>query len=182
MNILKTLWMTIFRQQADDDGQIEQSSEVSGSQRGQLMQIDEEERSRQSAPEEPSLEEKLRLNAGMIIENLSQHAGFTLGFNEESVAYIDGFIERQRAREGFDPGGLVNTLGSFLGECMCRKLGGEWKHQSNGQLAVQFSDGNAAFPFNKVQKQFANGEEDSILSFYQSAAVLFSLRKSGTSD
>lgn len=124
-----------------------------------------------------TLEEKLRLNAEMVIENLSQHAGFTLGFNEESVEWIDGFIERQRAREGFEPGGLVNTLGSFLGECMCRELGGEWKYQPNGQLAVEFADGNAAFPFNKVQKQFAYGAEDSIFSFYQSAAVIFGLPK-----
>lgn len=113
MSILKTLWMKLFRQQADDDAQIEQSSEVCRS-----MQMEEEVRSRQSAPEEPSLEEKLRLNAGMIIENLSQHAGFTLEFNEQSVEWIDGFIERQRAGEDFEPGGLVNTLGSFLGECM----------------------------------------------------------------
>ncbi len=126
-----------------------------------------------------TLEEKLRLNAEMVIENLSQHAGFELGFNEESVEWIDGFIERQRAREGFEPGGLLNTLGSFLGECMCQELGCKWKHQPNGQLAVEFSDGNAAFPFNKVQKQFANGEEDSILSFYQSAAVIFGLQKNG---
>ncbi len=128
-----------------------------------------------------TLEEKLRLNAEMVIENLSQHAGFELGFNEESVEWIDGFIERQRAREG-EPGGLVNTIGSFLGECMCRKLGGEWKPQPNGQLAVEFSDGNAAFPFNKVQKHFDNGEEDSILSFYQSAAVIFGLQNRETSE
>ena len=172
MNIFKILWMKLFRQQADDDAQIEQSSEVCRS-----MQMEEEERNQQSAPEEPSLEEKLRLNAGMIIENLSQHAGFTLGFNEESVAYIDGFIERQRASEGFEPGGLINTIGSFLGECMCKELGGEWKMQSNGQLAVEFSSGNAAFPFNKVEKHFANGAEDSILSFYQSTAVLFGLQR-----
>ena len=124
-----------------------------------------------------TMEVKLRLNAGMVIENLSRHAGFELGYNEQSVEWIDGFIERQRAREGFEPGGLINTLGSFLGECMCRELGGEWKFQPNEQLAVQFSDGNAAFPFNKAEKHFANGEEDSILSFYQSAAVIFGLQK-----
>jgi len=124
-----------------------------------------------------TLEEKLRLNAEMIVENLSQHAGFEFGFNEQSVEWLDGFIERQRTREGFNPGGMINTIGSFLGECMCKELGGEWKMQSNGQLAVEFSDGNAAFPFNKVQKHFDNGEVGSILSFYQSAAVLFGLQK-----
>ena len=83
-----------------------------------------------------SLEEKVRANAEIIIGNLSQHAGFELGFDERSVEWIDGFIERQRSRDGFAPGGLINTIGSFLGECMCRELGGEWKLQANGQLAV----------------------------------------------
>ena len=76
-----------------------------------------------------------------------------------------------------ETGGLINTIGSFLGECMCRELGGKWKYQPNGQLAVEFSSGNAAFPFNKVEKHFANGAEDSILGFYQSAAVIFGLQK-----
>ena len=126
--------------------------------------------------EELTLEEKLRMNADLIIEHLSSPAGFELGFDERSVEWIDGFIERQRCREDFDlaaSDGLAQKLGSFLGECMCRGLGGEWKQLEEG-IAVVFSDGNAAFPLTKVRKQFANGPEDSILSFYQSAAILFS--------
>lgn len=129
--------------------------------------------------QELALDEKLKINADLVIKHLSQHAGFELGFNEESVEWIDGFIERQRNREDFDPeplGGLVSNLGSFLGECMCREFGGSWKEQSNGQLAVEFESGNAAFPFNKVQKHFVNGEGDSILGFYQSAGVIFGLQ------
>ncbi|MEJ7849654.1 MAG: hypothetical protein WKF92_16340 [Pyrinomonadaceae bacterium] len=128
-----------------------------------------------------TLEQKLRMNAEMVIENLSQHAGFQLGFNGESVEWIDGFIERQRSREGFDAesgGGLTNTLGSFLGECMCEDLGGEWRQQPDGSLSVEFSDGNAAFPFNKVKKHLTYGPEESIYSFYQSAALLFGLQNS----
>lgn len=172
IDAFRKLWENIFRPLPDEDAQSEQSLEVCGFQRGELMRIAEEERNRQ-----PGLEEKLRLNAEIVFEHLSQHAGFELGFNEESVEWIDGFIERQRVREGFEPGGMINTIGSFLGECMCRELGGKWKYQSNGQLAVEFSDGNAAFPFNKAAKHFVNGEEDSILSFYQSAVVVFGLQK-----
>ena len=127
---------------------------------------------------EESLEltDKLRLNAEMVIGNLSQHAGFQLGFDAESVEWVDGFIERQRSRDDFDAassGGLVNTLGSFLGECMCQALGGVWRQQPDGALIVEFSDGNAAYPFNKVAKHLANGSDDSIHSFFRSAAVLF---------
>lgn len=181
MNILKTLWMKIFRQQADDDGQIEQSFEVCGFQRGQLMEMQREEHRRQLAWEEKTSEENLRLNAEMVIEYLSEQAGFDLGFNEQSVEWINGFIERRR-KIGLPSRNLLYELGSFLGECMCRELGGEWKMQSNGQLAVEFSNGNAAFPFNKVQKHFDNGAEDSIYSFYQSTAVIFGLQKEQLSN
>ena len=122
-----------------------------------------------------TLEQQLRLNADLIIEHLSPPAGFQLGFDERSVEWIDGFIERQRSRDDFEVAGwdvLAQQLGSFLGECMCAELGGEWKQLDEG-VAVVFSAGNTAFPITKVRKQFANGPEDSILSFYQSAAILF---------
>lgn len=83
------------------------------------------------------------------------------------------FIERQRLRS--EPGqteGLAQTLGCFLGECICRNFGGEWQETEYGP-AVVFSDGNACYPLNKVGKQFANGADDSVLSFYQTIPVLF---------
>ncbi|PYT00037.1 MAG: hypothetical protein DMF63_08690 [Acidobacteria bacterium] len=126
--------------------------------------------------EELTLEEKLRINADLIKEHLSPAAGFELAFNEASVAWIDGFIERQRSRDDFDlaaSDGLAQKLGSFVGECMCNEFGGKWKQLDEG-LGIVFSDGNAAFPLTKVRKQFANGSDDSILSFYRSAAALFS--------
>lgn len=99
-----------------------------------------------------TLEEKLGANAEMVIAHLSEADGFTLDYNEASVEWVDGFIERQRDREGKEPGGLVNTPGSFLGECSCREYGGAWHESSNGQMSVKFSDGNEAFPFDKVAK------------------------------
>ena len=125
-----------------------------------------------------SLEEKLRINADLIVEHLSPAAGFQLGFDERSVEWLDGFVERQRTRDDFDlasSDGLAQKLGSFLGECMCTQFGSQWKQLDEG-LAVVFSQGNAAFPITKVRKQFANGVEDSILSFYRSAAIIFRLQ------
>ena len=122
-----------------------------------------------------TLEEKLRINADLVIQHLSQHAGFELAYDQQSVEWIDGFVERQRAREDFNLAsaeGLVQNLGSFLGESLRCELGGVWKQLDDG-LAIVFRDGNAAFPFNKVRKQFANGNDDSIAGFYKSAAVLF---------
>ncbi len=121
-----------------------------------------------------SLEEMLRANDELVRRQLSGPAQFELGFDEASVEWVDGFIDRQRIRTDLEStDGLVDTLGSFLGECMFRELGASWNRSENGQISVKFSDGNEAFPFNKVRKQFANGGDDSILGFYRSAAALF---------
>ncbi len=123
-------------------------------------------------------EEKLRANAALAVETLaplSDVAGF--GFNRESVAWVEGYIERQRVRPDMTDetkNGLVSVLGSFLGECLIQTYGGKWKKDEGG-LGVFFDEGNAAFPINKVRKQFDNGIDggDSILSLFDSAGVLF---------
>lgn len=123
-----------------------------------------------------TLGERISGNANLVIQRLSSAAGFELGFDEASVVWIDGFVERVRSREDFTmelAEGLVNTLGAFLGECLCVEVGGRWVEQPDGQVAVVFSEGNAAFPFNKVRKHFENGSDDSLLSFYQTSKLLF---------
>lgn len=98
-----------------------------------------------------------------------------LGYNEESVAWADGFVERQRARADMeDFTGLSNVVGCFLGECIRINFGGEWQSTEYG-LAMAFSDGNSCFPLNKAGKHFANGADDSILSFYQTIPALFEI-------
>lgn len=96
-----------------------------------------------------------------------------LGYNEESVAWADGFVERQRVRpELEDHTGLSNVVGCFLGECIRKNFGGEWQETEYG-FAMAFSDGNSCFPLNKAGKHFANGADDSILSFYKTIPLIF---------
>jgi hypothetical protein len=122
--------------------------------------------------------EKLRANAAMAVETLkplSDVADF--GFNRDSVAWVEGYIERQRVRtemSAVTKDGLVSVLGSFLGECILHCHGGEWRRDDNG-WGINFDDGNAAYPFAKVRKQFDNGIDagDSILGFLDSVGALF---------
>ena len=51
-------------------------------------------------------------------------------------------------------------------------LWGTWKEQE-GEWGVFFDDSNAVFPINKVRKQFQNGREDSILSFFEVIREVF---------
>jgi hypothetical protein len=116
--------------------------------------------------------EQLRMieaNAAIAIEELSALSQRPFGFDEESVAWVEGFIERQR--ESLDDGdgrGLVNVLGSYLGQAIVVATGAAWDIDDSGNLGIAFANGDMAYPFNKVGKQLEQGVEggESILSFY----------------
>ena len=121
-----------------------------------------------------SLEEKFKELAEKVIKTLSERAGVELGYDGPSVEWVDGFIERQRGRfPGAAADGLVNVIGAFVGECVIANHGGRWRRDEHG-WGVFFDDGNAAYPFAKVRKQFDNGREggDSIHSFYQTIPAI----------
>lgn len=92
-----------------------------------------------------------------------------LEYDQKSVEYLEGFIERQRERWSKDgkKEGLINSLGSFLGECMIKNYGGGWEEDKELGWCIKFNGGEKAFPFNKVKKQFDNDIGDSIFSFYR---------------
>jgi hypothetical protein len=125
--------------------------------------------------------EAIHANAQLVLEQLGPISGLgeQFGYNLESLQYVEGFIERQRTRAGVDEATIdrwVQVLGSFLGECVIHTYGGEWR-ENQGRWGIFFSeanDRNAAFPFAKVQKQFANGLEsgDSIVSFFRVLPVI----------
>ena len=96
--------------------------------------------------------------------------GAEFEYNRKSVEWVEEFIEHQRLRKDItedDIEGLVQLVGAYLGECVIHTYGGAWR-EHDGTWGVFFNDSNAAFPFNKVRKQFDNGVSggDSILSFF----------------
>jgi hypothetical protein len=122
---------------------------------------------------------KFERSAALLVETMKNVAGVSLSYDETSVAWLEGYIERQRTPGA--PGArqsLTSLIGSFLGECIRRQFGGEWVENEFG-WAVCFDRQNCIFPFNKVQKQFAHGSDESILSFYRSIPVMFKLTITG---
>ena len=114
-------------------------------------------------------EESIAANAEIVKKTFGERE---LDFDERSIEWLDGYIERNR--EKWDAGTKVKlggVLGSFLGECIRHNYGGDWQMTEHG-LAISFDEGNAAFPFNKVNKQIENGAEDSIASFYSTLGTL----------
>lgn len=113
--------------------------------------------------------EIIRANADLVVRELAHASGAPFGFDADSVAYIEEFIERQRAEFPDTARGLVNVLGCYLGEAIIGAVpGADWSEDENGALVVLFPNGDAAYPFNKVEKQIADGLEggESILGFY----------------
>lgn len=120
------------------------------------------------------MKETFEQQAAFLISTLSRDTGVDLGYDLESVEWVDGFIERQRLRNDASLArGLTNVVGAYLGECIIRNYGGEWRATDGEMWGVYFDDLNAAFPFAKVAKQFANGAEDSIASFYRTIPLVF---------
>jgi hypothetical protein len=119
--------------------------------------------------------EKIRRNAELVVQQMSPVSGLAFDYDAESVEWLDGFINRQRAREEIDKEtveSLISILGSYLGECLRRNFGGEWKASEYG-WGIFFSERHATFPFSKTRKQFENGEEDSIYSFFELIPTMF---------
>jgi len=122
------------------------------------------------------IEEKIRANAELTIRMLgpiSDVANF--GYNSDSVKWVEGFIERQRVRSDLskeEMQQLVSNLGSFLGECVIACFGGEWR-QHGPTWGVAFDENNMAFPFSKVEKQFAGGMEESVDGWFRTIPIVF---------
>jgi hypothetical protein len=102
-----------------------------------------------------------------------------LKYDADSIKFIEGFIERNKGNfEKEESQGLINSLGSFLGQCIIENYGGQWQLDNEaGSVAVVFDDKNKAYPFAKVSKQFENGLEDSVYYFYNIIPSIFKIEK-----
>jgi hypothetical protein len=83
-----------------------------------------------------------------------------LDYDAKSVKFIEEFIERQR--------------NNFVGQCVIKNYGGNWQvDQDTQSVCVALDDNNKIFPFAKTTKQFENGLEDSVYSFYTIIPTVF---------
>ena len=124
-----------------------------------------------------NLQENVKQNAEHTIKMFERSHNMTLNYDEKSIKFVDDFINQSGYKfDDKQKEQLINFLGSFLGECIRQNYGGNWE-LANAEPAVKFDEKNAVFPFNKIRKQFENGQEDSILSFYQVIPLVFKINK-----
>jgi hypothetical protein len=127
------------------------------------------------APEPADPVKAIRANAQLVVDTMKADAGVELRFDAESVKWLDGYIERNRNQlDAATKSKLGDVFGSYLGEALVRTYGGQWE-QYQDTWCVSFGKDNKAFPFAKVAKQFKNGSEDSIYSFFCAVPAVFKL-------
>jgi hypothetical protein len=115
----------------------------------------------------------IQANVDMVIEQFGQSSGIDFGLNRESVAWVDGFVERQRVTLRPDEfGALPSVVGCFLGACVIEATQARWAYNDEFGWGIAFPSDNWAFPIAKAQKQFDEGETESILSFYDTTLAM----------
>jgi len=119
------------------------------------------------------LESRIRANAELVRNVAREQLGMTVDYDEAGVEWLDEYIDIQRESASDDvKERLPNTLGSYLGECIRQTFGGQWLQDPQAGWSVKINDKLSVYPFNKVRKQLANGDGDSVLAFFTSIPAL----------
>lgn len=119
--------------------------------------------------------EMIRANADLAITTARERLGIELTFDRSGVEWLDGHLNRIRGRlPASARAGVVNVMGSFLGECIVRSHGGAWieKPGTGWFVEVRRRYQVSVNVFGKVEKQLAGEEGESVLSIFDYALVL----------
>jgi hypothetical protein len=118
---------------------------------------------------------QIRKNAQALIDNLGPHSGLSaFGYDADSVAFLDGFIDRQGEGIRSSPQGIdnfVSMAGAFLGEAVIATFGGEWQ-QKEGSISICIRAGDQyhlVMPFQRIHNRLMNGTEYSLAYFFSTA-------------
>jgi len=120
--------------------------------------------------------ESVTAMAGAYAEQAVQKArefNTQLDYSENSLMEVEvilGGLARQ-ALEGDAVGETCKMWGSYLGEVVRRRFGGEWSVETypGKQFATLTLSigGNKLFPTMKVHRRLTEGEDDNVWSFYK---------------
>ena len=107
---------------------------------------------------------------------VQQLDGDHLDYSPESLKAVDRILLKLHD-EGTAPQSIQKTViafGCYVGEVMVRNLGYKWDMPSEKERSVGFSmigvrdkKGGFSNPIGKVYKRVQNGQEDSVVFFYE---------------
>jgi hypothetical protein len=121
------------------------------------------------------LADKLFSNAELVRNLAQEQLEANVGYDEAAMRWFDEYVTRRHLHGGDEQKAkLINTLGSFFGECILKTHGGKWVTSPDSQYPlIEFSQGNVVYPFNKVDKHLRDGPDESVLALFMSIAPLF---------
>jgi hypothetical protein len=82
-------------------------------------------------------------------------------------AWVDLFLEEQPSEDVVRS--VIMSMGAFVGELIVRNGGGNWDFDEASGPSVRLNAGLVCFPFNKVGKRLALGQEHSLAQFIDAA-------------
>lgn len=125
-----------------------------------------------AAGSDPPMLRSIRADTQAVMQTFGKRSGMTnFGFNNESVAYLDGLLDRTLTPTTPDATKekLMNLFGAFLGECIVSRYGARWQFgpDSGPRLTIAAKGGTHFLdPFGKVAKRLTNGAEDSLSVYF----------------
>jgi hypothetical protein len=120
------------------------------------------------------MESQIRANAELVRSVARDQLAVIVDYDEAGVRWLDQYIDGQRDAAPEVRERLISTLGSYLGECVRHQYGGRWLHDPEMGWSVAIADRFSVYPFNKVRKQLAGDDGESVLSFFTTIAPLLS--------
>ena len=117
--------------------------------------------------------ETLLENAERAREAATAEAGADVHYDRHAVVWINKQLNHLHQHGALSEARRsIELLGAFFGECIIHTYGGEWFEDDFG-WSIRFAKGNAAYPFTKVEKHLMIGHEESVLTLFDTLAVLF---------
>ena len=120
-----------------------------------------------------NMESNIRSNAELVRSVARETLGVSADYDEAGVRWLDQYIDGQREAASQElKERLPSTLGSYLGECVRLTYGGQWVQDPEQGWSVKINEKLSVYPFNKVRKQLASAEGESVLGFFKAIAAL----------
>jgi hypothetical protein len=114
---------------------------------------------------EPVTAATLRETAERFLQVIRDNGG-PEEYGEDAVAFVDRFVNGARPLDAELMDQYVALVGAVLGESLIAVHGGAWERAA-GVWKVRTAAGDELFPFARAREQIDNGEESSILAYFQ---------------
>ena len=114
------------------------------------------------------LAEEIAANSDLVRSRFGQLAKVDLACDAEGVCWLSTYIDEKH--DAWSPdmvNNLVDTLGSYFGECLRKEFGGQW-YKIDGHVELRINNDRSCYPFELLRKHIENSPSDSILDSFES--------------